>query len=248
MPLRRAATGQETIVVLASTHRTLFFVIDDQHPLRSLTVTVEHGATCDCVVIQDLPYTMDAELTLQGTVEAGAALHWHLVSVGGRTATQTLHSTVSGAHGESSIDWICHAGMGQRPRLAVKNRFEAADGRGEIAIRIAAEAGAVIRADGLIEIGAQGGGTQTFLSQKTLMLDPSAQAEVIPSLEIHTNDVNASHGATVSRLSPEDLFAFAARGIGPDEARAMLTEGFLQELLARFPAPHDAEARRRLFA
>ena len=90
-------------------------------------------------------------------------------------------------------------------------------------------------AHGIIMIGPQGNGTDTYLTQSVLMLDATAKVDAVPALEIKTNDVKASHSASVARVSPEDLFYFASRGIPAKEARQMFVEGFLGEVVQRFP-------------
>ena len=219
---------------------------DAHAALRSLTLTVEAGATCHCIVLQALPADSEAEIDLQATVADGGQLHWHLVSTGGRDVRQSVRTRLTGADAQSSVDWIALAGDGQRLKLAAENIFEGPRGGGETAMRLAAKGGGRIDAKGLIEIGEKGGGTQTYLSQKALMLDPQARIEAVPALEIRTNDVKASHGATVTRLTAEDLFACTARGIGPEEAKAMLVDGFLRELLERMPESARETARRML--
>jgi len=59
------------------------------------------------------------------------------------------------------------------------------------------------------------------------MLDPTAKVDAVPALEIKANDVKASHSASVRRVTPLDLFSFAARGIEGKMARTMYVEGFL---------------------
>ncbi len=97
--------------------------------------------------------------------------------------------------------------------------------------------------NGMIEIGERGGGTNPYLTQDDLMLDRSAKVDAIPGLEIKTNDVKASHSATVSRVTEEDLFYFGARGIDESEARKMYVLGFLSELTQRVA---DLRLRKRI--
>jgi len=111
--------------------------------------------------------------------------------------------------------------------MHVKNVFDATDGRGEILMRGIAEGKGHAECRGLIEIGLHGGGTNTYLTQEVLMLDATAKVDAIPALEIKTNDVKASHSATIARITEEDLFYFGARGISPEEARRLFVLGFL---------------------
>ncbi len=127
--------------------------------------------------------------------------------------------------------WVVVARGGEHPQAVIRNAFDAKNGSGEVAMRAVALAKGQALLDGRIEIGLGGGGTQTYLTQEALMLDASAKIDAIPGLEIKTNDVKASHSATVSRVNPEDLFYAGSRGIAPDAARRLLVEGFLGKLL-----------------
>ncbi len=231
-----------TVVLAAGECREYVAHIHADSALRSISLRLGAGASCECTVLQGLPAGEDAIIILSAELGDGATIRWHLVSTGGSDVHQTVSTRLIGADAKSSVDWIALAGDGQRLRLTAENIFDGPRGGGETAMRLAAKGRGRIDAHGLIEIGEHGGGTQTYLSQKALMLDPQARVEAVPALEIRTNDVKASHGATVTRLTAEDLFACTARGIGPAEARTMLTEGFLQELLARVPKAHRERA------
>ena len=105
-----------------------------------------------------------------------------------------------------------------------------------------AEDKAYVQCNGMINIGLDGGGTDTYLTEDVLMLDASAQVDAIPGLEIKTNDVKASHSATVSRVTDEDLFYFASRGIDNSEARKMYVEGFLGDITDKIANADTKEA------
>ncbi len=64
-----------------------------------------------------------------------------------------------------------------------------------------------------------------------LLLNPKARAESIPKLEIFSEDVRSSHGSTVGEVSPDQLFYLKSRGLSEKEARYLLIEGFVSELI-----------------
>jgi Fe-S cluster assembly scaffold protein SufB len=125
----------------------------------------------------------------------------------------------------------------ERQELSVHNVFGAPHGGGEITLKGVAEDAAFATVNGMIEITERGKGTDTYLTEDVLMLDPTAKIDAVPGLEIRTNDVKASHSATVSRVTAEDLFYFRSRGIDAATARDMYVDGFLGDLLARIK--HD---------
>jgi Fe-S cluster assembly protein SufD len=84
---------------------------------------------------------------------------------------------------------------------------------------------------GGIVIRAGADGASAALSNKNLLLSESAEIDTQPVLEIHADEVAASHGATVGRLDPTHLFYLRARGIPESQARGMLTAAFCRETL-----------------
>ena len=75
--------------------------------------------------------------------------------------------------------------------------------------------------------------TDAKQTNKTLLLSPEAQINTKPELEIYADDVKCTHGATVGQLSEDALFYLRARGIGRDEAQALLTYAFASDIVSR---------------
>lgn len=73
--------------------------------------------------------------------------------------------------------------------------------------------------------------TLAELSNRNLLTSNSAEIDTKPELEIYADDVKCAHGATVSQLDATSLYYLQSRGIPLDEARSMLSFGFVNELL-----------------
>jgi Fe-S cluster assembly protein SufD len=73
--------------------------------------------------------------------------------------------------------------------------------------------------------------TDAKQTNKTLLLSDDATINTKPQLEIFADDVKCTHGATVGQLAGDALFYLRARGIGTDEARALLTFAFANDIL-----------------
>ena len=82
--------------------------------------------------------------------------------------------------------------------------------------------------NGRIHIYEQCPGVDAHLSNKNLALAESATINTKPELEIYTDDVACSHGATVGALDEAELFYCVSRGIDPELAQRMLGLGFLK--------------------
>jgi len=88
--------------------------------------------------------------------------------------------------------------------------------------------------------------TDAYQSNRNLMLSDDAEANSLPGLEIQANDVRCTHGATSSRIDPEQEFYLQSRGIAKSAADELLTFGFFEEVLARLDHETLQESLRTL--
>ncbi len=75
--------------------------------------------------------------------------------------------------------------------------------------------------------------TSAHLSNRNLLTSDSAEVDTKPELEIYADDVQCSHGATVAQLDDAQLHYLRTRGISEQEARVLLSFGFINEILNR---------------
>jgi Fe-S cluster assembly protein SufD len=83
--------------------------------------------------------------------------------------------------------------------------------------------------------------TDAKQTNQTLLLSDDAVIDTKPQLEIFADDVKCTHGATVGQLDEQQLFYLRARGIGEEQARALLTFAFANDIVGRIKvdALHD---------
>ena len=85
--------------------------------------------------------------------------------------------------------------------------------------------------EGKIFVEKQAQKTDAYQMNQVLLLSPHAKAYSKPNLEIFADDVKASHGATVGQIDPEEIFYLQSRGISKKDAKKLLIEGFIQEII-----------------
>ena len=73
--------------------------------------------------------------------------------------------------------------------------------------------------------------TNAHQLNENLLLSDRAEIDSKPELEIHADDVKCGHGAAAGEIDEQALFYLRARGIGLEQARAMLIEAFVSELI-----------------
>jgi Fe-S cluster assembly protein SufD len=79
--------------------------------------------------------------------------------------------------------------------------------------------------------------TDAKQTNQTLLLSDDATINTKPQLEIFADDVKCTHGATVGQLDAQQLFYLRSRGIDSEQARALLTFAFANDIVGRIKVP-----------
>jgi Fe-S cluster assembly protein SufD len=87
--------------------------------------------------------------------------------------------------------------------------------------------------NGKIFVRPQAQKTDAKQTNQVLLLSDDATINTKPQLEIFADDVKCTHGATVGQLDDTALFYLRARGIGHQQARAMLVHAFASDVIDR---------------
>ena len=99
---------------------------------------------------------------------------------------------------------------------------------------------------GLIKVAEGAQQTDAFQTNRNLLLDPTAEANALPGLEILANDVRCSHGATTGNVDAEELFYMMQRGISKRVAMQLMVFGFFEEVINQVDSEELADNLRLL--
>jgi Fe-S cluster assembly protein SufD len=154
-----------------------------------------------------------------GSALARTVLNAHLGAEGARCETAALFFTTGFAH----VDLTTATDHAVGPTFS------------DTAVRSAANDRGQGRYVGDIVIRPRAHGSDASLRDDALLLSAHAHIDTVPALEIAANDVKAFHGATVGSLDEDALFYVLSRGIPKNEALRMITLGFFEPVITRFP-------------
>ena len=76
--------------------------------------------------------------------------------------------------------------------------------------------------------------SNTKQNAKIIVFDKEARGTASPILKIDENDVQASHGAVVGQLNSDHMFYLMSRGLNKEEARMIITLGYLKPISNNF--------------
>ena len=70
-----------------------------------------------------------------------------------------------------------------------------------------------------------------YQGNRNIVASPTAKMYTKPQLEIYTDDVKCSHGATVGQLDQDALFYMQTRGISLPVAQKLLMQAFMSDVI-----------------
>ena len=88
---------------------------------------------------------------------------------------------------------------------------------------------------GLIKIEKNAQKSNAYQKNQTLLMGTGVWADSKPYLEILTNDVRCTHGATIGKIDENLLYYLQTRGLDEKTSTKLITVGFLQEVIDRIP-------------
>jgi Fe-S cluster assembly scaffold protein SufB len=83
---------------------------------------------------------------------------------------------------------------------------------------------------GMIKIRKDAKTSEAYLAGHAILLNKGSHSDAIPGLEIETNEVRATHAASVSQIDEEQIFYLMCRGLDRESAKREIVHGFVEPL------------------
>lgn len=102
---------------------------------------------------------------------------------------------------------------------------------------------AVAAFSGLIKVEKGASKTEAYQNNRNIIGSDGARVYSKPTLEIYDDDVKCSHGSAIGQLDPMQIFYMRTRGLSEDQARFLLKQAFMADVIERISMP---DFRQRL--
>lgn len=203
----------------------------------AVNVNIGKHSTVDHYRVQQVSTQSVWVDTLSATVATEATYRLHAVDLGAQSSRSTVHIVLAGERADLSFHAVS---IGERnqvhdtyaivehaaPRARTDETFRGiAGGRSRVAFN-----GKIV-----VREGAQG--TDSRQSLRGLLAGKEAEIDVRPQLEIYTDDVKCSHGATAGKLDDAMLFYLLSRGLDRETAQKLLKWAFLEDVVSKIAVP-----------
>ena len=99
---------------------------------------------------------------------------------------------------------------------------------------------------GLVRMGPRAQNARNFSQCDSLLMGDACGSHTFPYIEIKNPTAQVEHEATTSKIGEDQLFYCNQRGIGTEEAIALIVNGYAQEVLSQLPMEFAVEAKKLL--
>jgi len=99
---------------------------------------------------------------------------------------------------------------------------------------------------GLVKIGPKAEGARNYSQCDSMLIGSNCGANTFPYIQVQNNSAKVEHEASTSKIGEDQLFYFAQRGIGTEEAISMIINGFCKDVFTQLPMEFAVEATQLL--
>ena len=97
---------------------------------------------------------------------------------------------------------------------------------------------------GLVSMHPKAKNARNFTQCDSLLIGDQCGAHTVPYIEVKNNSARVEHEATTSKVDDEQLFYCRQRGIGEEDAVALVVNGFCKDVLQALPMEFAMEAQQ----
>ena len=99
---------------------------------------------------------------------------------------------------------------------------------------------------GLVRITPTAHGARNYSQCDSMLIGARCGANTFPYIQVRNHSAKVEHEASTSKIGEDQLFYFAQRGIGAEEAVSMIINGFCKDVFQQLPMEFAVEATKLL--
>jgi Fe-S cluster assembly protein SufB len=207
-------------------------------------IIVKKNARVRYTTIQNWSNNVYNLVTKRATCAEGATMEWIDGNIGSKVTMKYPAIFLMGPHAKGETLSIAFAGEGQHQDAGAKMVHAAPYTSSTIISKSVARGGGRTSYRGLVQIQEGAHHSKSTVKCDALLVDTISRSDTYPYVDIREDDVSMGHEATVSKISDDQLFYLMSRGLGEDEAMAMIVRGFIEPIARELPMEYALELNR----
>jgi Fe-S cluster assembly protein SufB/Fe-S cluster assembly protein SufD len=198
--------------------------------LELLNTNIGPNAQLDLTTLQLMDQSAVNFSTRRSDVAQNGKINTYLGLFGAMLSRYRIDYYLNGASASAKDSEVVFGNLDQSFDLSTNVNHESPATEGRVVEKSILKDKSKSLFKGMIRIKEDASKSQSFLSGRSILLDKDAKSDSIPGLEIFTNDVKATHSASVAQIDEEQIFYLGCRCLDRQEAERIIVEGFLEPL------------------
>jgi Fe-S cluster assembly protein SufB/Fe-S cluster assembly protein SufD len=198
--------------------------------LELLTVNVHPNSNLQMTTFEAMDQSAVNFSTRNSTVFQDAKISWYLGLFGSMLSRYRTNYYLDGIGAYAEDAEVVFGNNEQSFDLAANLIHQKQATEGKVVQRAVLKNKSKSLFKGMIRILEGASQSKSFLSGRSILLDKDAKSDAIPGLEILTNDVKATHSASVAQVDEEQIFYLGTRCLSRQDAERIIVEGFMEPM------------------
>lgn len=195
------------------------------------TITLGENATLKHYRLQGETLTAVQTNMVHITLGRDAVYDGFTLNVGGKLTRHEMHAEIQGENATCTFNGVNLLGADQHGDTTILIEHQAPHCASNQLYRTVLDDNARGVFQGKVHVHQVAQKTDGYQLSNALLLSEKAEMDTKPELEIYADDVLCSHGATTGQLNEEPLFYLRNRGLTEAEARMLLIQAFVGEVV-----------------
>lgn len=174
-------------------------------------------------------------------VEEGGSIEWVSGSFGSHVSYLYPSSLLMGKGATCDFTGITFAGAGQDLDTGCKVHMAAPDCRATVSTKSISKGGGVSTFRSSVVVTPKAENARCTVSCQSLMLDDRSVSDTVPAMDVRCATAQVGHEATIGRISDDTVLYLMSRGVGEEEARGMVVNGFAEPVSKELPLEYAVE-------
>ncbi len=202
------------------------------------------GAHIRYTTIQNWSNNVYNLVTKRAMAHKRATIEWVDGNFGSKVTMKYPAVILKGEHAKAQIISIAVAGKGQHQDAGAKVIHLAPHTTSNVISKSISKDGGRSSYRGLLKVVKGAHNTKSTVQCDALLLDDYSRSDTYPTVDVHEDEVDIGHEASVSNISQEQLFYLQSRGLSEQQARAMIVNGFIDAFVKELPMEYAVEINR----
>ncbi len=207
-------------------------------------VFVKKGARFQYTAVQNWYKNVYNLVTKKALVETDAKIIWTDFNMGSKVTMKYPSFILAGERAKGEMLSMALASSRQHQDIGAKVLHLAPHTSSSIISKSITKGSGRASYRGLVKVDHSAYHSKSVVVCDALLLDKESRSDTYPVNQVFNKEVEVQHEATVSKIGEEQLLYLMSRGVSKEQARKLIVNGFIDDLVKKLPLEYAVEMNR----